>query len=527
MWQAHLRGGRDGRVPLPAVQAAQREFRRAARVESLKSRPGVRRLSKAPPAYEWNPIEDLPEVVERLARPDLDDSLSSWTRERQSLRSPERVERLHERLATEWAIETGVIEKLYTIDRGLTASLIDLGLQALERFSSTGRIEKSAMKLIEDQRAALDFVFATVKQQRPLTASFIKELHQLLCRNQTFCDGIDQFGNAVKVPLVKGDWKKFPNNPTRPDGAIHEYCPPEFVQDEMDSLLRMHDQHSTMGVRPEIEAAWLHHRFTQIHPFQDGNGRVARALATLIFVRNGFLPLVIRDAEHKDIYISALESADHGDLQPLVNLFANIQSADLEAAITFVREIRAEGIGQIAAAAAGAAKRRQMEQEAKLESVTDALVKTTERRFEEVSFELRSAFEREKVALYPAVMRSEASNETWWHHQVVSAAKRYGYFADLGRSRRWVQLRLTLEGPASSRWNLVVSFHHKEVRTGLMAAVAFLTTTDTGLEETRALELGTSSEFSFSASTKDLEPAYAQWLDDATSTLLDRWQARL
>ena len=33
----------------------------------------------------------------------------------------------------------------------------------------------------------------------------------------------------------------------------------------------------------EIEATWLHHRFTQIHPFQDGNGRVARALASLVF----------------------------------------------------------------------------------------------------------------------------------------------------------------------------------------------------------------------------------------------------
>ena len=38
-------------------------------------------------------------------------------------------------------------------------------------------------------------------------------------------------------------------------------------------------------VAPEVEAAWLHHRFTQIHPFQDGNGRIARALATLIFVK--------------------------------------------------------------------------------------------------------------------------------------------------------------------------------------------------------------------------------------------------
>ena len=44
-----------------------------------------------------------------------------------------------------------------------------------------------------------------------------------------------------------------------------------------------------------MEAAWLHHRFVQIHPFQDGNGRIARALSTLIFVKAGWFPLVVRD----------------------------------------------------------------------------------------------------------------------------------------------------------------------------------------------------------------------------------------
>jgi Fic family protein len=484
-------------------------------------------MSEERAKYEWSPIEDLPERVQRIARPDLDDSLASWTREKQSLQDQERVNRLHDRLATEWAIETGVIERLYTIDRGLTATLIDLGLQALDRFSSAGRVGTSAAKLIEDQRAALEFVFAAIRQERPLSNSLIKELHQLLCQNQTHCEGVDQFGNKVSLMLVKGDWKKLPNNPTRQDGAVHEYCPPEFVQDEMDSLLRMHFDHVERRIRPEVEAAWLHHRFTQIHPFQDGNGRVARALATLVFLQHDFLPLVIRNAEHKDLYIAALESADAGDLQPLVNLFANIQSADLEAAITFVREIRGEGLGQIATAAALAAKRRQQEREAQLVAKTDELVSKCKARLTEVAYELQTAFEQEGIRLFTAVMKSDESNESYWHSQVIAAAKEYGYFADLARPRRWVQLRLTLEGPGVSRWNVVISFHHKEVRSGLMAAVAFLTTTESGLEEGRPVELGSRSEFSFSATTRELSAAFAQWLDECLPILLDRWQARI
>src|SRR5260221_6025916 len=87
----------------------------------------------------------------------------------------------------------------------------------------------------------------------------------------------------------------------------------------MDLLVCMHAQHS--GVSPEIESAWLHHRFTQIHPFQDGNGRVARALASLVAIRAGWFPLVIRRQDRVE-YIGALERADEGELLPLVNLFS-------------------------------------------------------------------------------------------------------------------------------------------------------------------------------------------------------------
>ena len=56
-------------------------------------------------------------------------------------------------------------------------------------------------------------------------------------------------------------------------------------------------------------AAWVRHRFTQIHPFQDGNGRVARLLATLVFSRAEWLPLVVR-RDDRVRYLDALEAAD-------------------------------------------------------------------------------------------------------------------------------------------------------------------------------------------------------------------------
>src|ERR1051326_5540636 len=109
---------------------------------------------------------------------------------------------------------------------------------------------------------------------------------------------------------------------------MHQYCPPEHVESEMDRLLALHAEHEKKGVPVEIAAAWLHHRFTQIHPYQDGNGRVARALANLLFIKAGWFPVVVTRDDRPE-YIDTLEVADEGDLRSLVLFFNQIQKRAL------------------------------------------------------------------------------------------------------------------------------------------------------------------------------------------------------
>ncbi|HKV42194.1 MAG TPA: Fic family protein, partial [Blastocatellia bacterium] len=167
-------------------------------------------------------------------------------------------------------------------------------------------------------------MFDFVARRRDLSASYIKQLHQALTRHQETVQAVDQLGRPTEVRLLRGDWKQLPNNPTRPDGDIHEYCPPEHVAAEMDRLIAMDMEHAQRDIPPEIEAAWIHHSFTQIHPFQDGNGRIARSLASLVFLRDEWFPLVVtRDTREE--YIAALEEADAGSLSALVDLFTRTQ----------------------------------------------------------------------------------------------------------------------------------------------------------------------------------------------------------
>ena len=293
-------------------------------------------------AYEWHPIAPLPDGLRSSRHEDLHSLLAVWAEERDSLAQSSSLTRFNERLQREWAIETGIIERIYTLDRGVTRLLIERGIDAsLIPHDATAEGSQFVADIINDHQSAVGWLFDVVSQGRPLSVGFIKELHALMTHRQEFAEGRDQFGRNAKTKLRHGEFKRRPNNPERSDGAgEHQYCPPEQVDSEMDHLVELYQGYEDEGVAPEVASAWLHHRFTQVHPFQDGNGRVARALASLVTIRGGMFPLVVRSDDDRDTYIRALEQADNGVLDGLVDQFAAIQRRQFVAALGISREIR-------------------------------------------------------------------------------------------------------------------------------------------------------------------------------------------
>jgi Fic family protein len=79
------------------------------------------------------------------------------------------------------------------------------------------------------------------------------------------------------------------------------------------------------GISAIYSAVKIHYDTVRIHPFIDGNGRLARLLMNLRLLRAGFPPVILRKQERK-AYYSALEKADKGDFRPLTMLI----SKDLE-----------------------------------------------------------------------------------------------------------------------------------------------------------------------------------------------------
>ena len=369
-----------------------------------------------------------------------------WTDQRQRLQGTAQLSVFTEKLGREWAIETGIIENLYDIERGVTQTLIEYGFQAeLLSHGSTNQPAEYVIQLLRDHQEALEGVFAFVTSNRNLSTSYIKELHAALLRSQKYTEGMNSQGHRVTTPLIKGTWKEQENYPVR-DGITYTYCPPEHVDSEMDRLIKIHASHVQQGVPSDVQSAWLHHRFTQIHPFQDGNGRVARAISSLIFVKDGLFPLVVR-RDDKPAYISALEAADNGCLQPLIDLFARLQRDQFRKATLITETILLEEDVQTALEGLHrAADRIALDQIKKLQTVFD-LARDIEDELVTRFGELRKPVEQALQVVEPKstafIRSSDHSNSYYYRSQIIQNAKNHlGYYANTAEYRSWVTLNM-------------------------------------------------------------------------------------
>lgn len=483
----------------------------------------------------WTFIEDLPENWQGLRSDELESLASVWKEQSTTLRQKDALKQFNDRLRREWAIETGIIENLYSIDRGITQLLIEQGIDAsLIPHGSTDKPAELILPILKDQEEVLEGLFDFVAQRRELSTSYIKELHQALTEHQETVQAINGLGRDVEVRLLHGQWKQQPNNPKRPDGELHEYCPPEHVEAEMDRLIKMYCEHLIKEVPPEIEAAWLHHRFTQIHPFQDGNGRVARALASLVFLRSGWFPLVINRDMLKE-YIDALETADAGDLSLLINLFARVQKKAFLNALSLSVDVlqRPSPLRQVISAAADRLRARKRSHLVEMQSKAFELSKDLEvlagKKLESIATELNGELQSLDQNYFIDVWHNDEQNDFWFRNEIVSVAKELGYYADTRTYRAWIRLRIRED----RQTNIVLSFHSLGVEfLGLMAVSAFMEFRDrkdygeVSIDGPHKLSRDV-FQFSYKEKEEVIRERFEQWLNDVLLVGLDQWRKQL
>ena len=191
--------------------------------------------------YKWKSIEPLSEQERVIDLAFIRPLYDSWRISEKRLKesSGDNLREFNNRLVRRLSIETGILERLYDLDRGTTEALITMGfIEDIVSRSSTDIEPSRLIDILQDQEAAIQLVLDCIAKKRALTKSVLHELHTILTRHQDTTSAIDQFGNRREIPLIKGKFKEHPNNPKRPTGVIHEYSPPIHVESEIDNLLR-------------------------------------------------------------------------------------------------------------------------------------------------------------------------------------------------------------------------------------------------------------------------------------------------
>lgn len=188
--------------------------------------------------------------------------------------------------------------------------------------------------IIEDQKKVVESISERIEMQSiNLTKNLLIELQLAFTATARITDTETESGR-FRVLVHRGAFKNQPNYPLRKDGLVHQYCPYSRVDEEIDRLLKLTKKYQEQGdIAPEVLAAWLHHRFVQIHPFHDGIGRVARSITTLVLLKAGLLPFTVRLRDRRP-YIAALEKANRGDLGPFVDFIVQQQRETLLTALT-------------------------------------------------------------------------------------------------------------------------------------------------------------------------------------------------
>ena len=186
----------------------------------------------------------------------------------------------------------------------LTDEEIEKLLAGLQVFSFRSRDEQEVAGYAE----LMEMIFASW-EEIPLTENHIKQLHGVLLKY------------SHKDERHRGNYKILPNHVEAFDesgrsmGVIFQTASPFDTPRLMESLAHWYAETlAAGGYHPLLVIAVFAVRFLAIHPFQDGNGRLCRALTTLLLLRAGYVHIPYSSLERviendKERYYLSLRAA--------------------------------------------------------------------------------------------------------------------------------------------------------------------------------------------------------------------------
>jgi Fic family protein len=179
-----------------------------------------------------------------------------------------------------------------------------------------------AMRMIED---------AASKRAR-ITERLILKIHRLMMDRVLPKEECGAWRKRIVYVVRKEGGKK--------DEIVYTGPPPVMVKDLMKNFTEWLERSAHEGIHPIVAAGIAHAELAAIHPFSDGNGRVARALATLILYGQGYdfrRLFALEDYYNKDrdryyeaIHLGVTYKDRHRDFTPWLEYFVEGFKEEIE-----------------------------------------------------------------------------------------------------------------------------------------------------------------------------------------------------
>ena len=223
------------------------------------------------------------------------------------------------------SIETNQLEDVFLLDKsGDTLTKLVKGgyyLGAIQHTDANSKITdfRTILSIISEVQHALNII----RTRRNFTSEFIKEIHWTIMyssRLTTHFDESTMFRYPYLIP--SGVWRRKTVFVKHPNKTL-VFHPFNEIPKSMDIFTKLaNDAFRKNNVGAYTFAAWIHHTLINIHPFEDGNGRVTRLISSIPLFLAGLPPICI-SLESKSDYYRALDIADReSDIIPLAEVFA-------------------------------------------------------------------------------------------------------------------------------------------------------------------------------------------------------------
>jgi Fic family protein len=245
----------------------------------------------------------------------------------------EQEDRVMQKFRLWWTYHSNAIEG-NTLTQGETEMFLMEGLTA------KGKPLKDHLDL-RGHSNAINYLLGFIHDKEVLTEAAIRKLHEILLVEPYQVQAVSPDGLPTMKTVALGQYKSQPNHVRTPTGETHFYATPEETPAKMQDLMTWYRDETTKAAMHPVEiAARFHHRFTDIHPFDDGNGRMSRLLMNLMLMQSGYPPAVIRLSE-RDQYLAALRRADADEYDDFLAFIAEHVESSL---LLYIRAAKGEEI---------------------------------------------------------------------------------------------------------------------------------------------------------------------------------------